>query len=661
MTQEQILDARKQLGLPPNGVQGLKDGQNSVPTNTLRGNDLVRALERGEFRDTANVPENTDPSAMKKTFSEKIADFTGGKEIAQGLGQAIANKEISKSIDETQKSQFDIQGKLIEKIKEKKAIGEDTSRLENALDIITEDIQKTGSGAEKLLNQNELTPRKVVGDALQLGTTVATVGSLPKVVGGAKSVFKAKTISQGVLEGIEGGGKVGGAFGAASGLSSGLQEDKSGEDLFRSTAKGAILGGVTGGALGGTLGGVSARFSPEVRAAMKAKQLIADGEKVDKLAGRIIQGSQKDIEKAKKALSNIDVKEIKTYDELKTTLDDKVSNISTKLDDVLSKDTKSIKLKDLQFAQKVGEQTIQHNYVEDALTQLDDLYTKTNDVTAKSEIAQLMNKAKTQGLSIKEVNNLAREHGQKLNAFNANGQAASGLTKQAAENTRIGLKSTARGLFKNPVFQATDEELTNLIRTRDLVTKVSEKVNDLQQRVVDRGWGEKVGRVVAQVVDKITGGGVSGFLRSYLVPRGGGLKTLNALDLERGLQKNLKQLQELTQKDLPEETILQKLEAILNQSAIKNPISQSENITVKNIPQNPISRTVPQTFKKATISNFRSGKIGESELSKAIIKEFPTIDGVVAEDIASQAAFLKEQNSLTDKWLIDKITNAIKQ
>lgn len=58
-----------------------------------------------------------EQSNPKRTLGEKVLDFTGGKEIAQGLGQRLANPAISKQIEETQVSQMKIQGDLIRVIK----------------------------------------------------------------------------------------------------------------------------------------------------------------------------------------------------------------------------------------------------------------------------------------------------------------------------------------------------------------------------------------------------------------------------------------------------------------------------------------------------------------------------------------------------------------
>lgn len=196
---------------------------------------------------TQAVPE-------KKTFMEKVAGFTGGEKIAQGLGQALANKEISKNIEDTQKSQFEIQGNLIKTIKDKTAMGQDTSRLENALKLLNEDISNVGGGAEKLMNQKELTTKEVVGDVLQLGTTVLGAGTLPGV---AKKTVAATGIGAGIKQGAIQGSKAGGIYGASSGVSGALKENKTAGEIAVGGVTGAIGGAVTGGILGGAVGGIS--------------------------------------------------------------------------------------------------------------------------------------------------------------------------------------------------------------------------------------------------------------------------------------------------------------------------------------------------------------------------------------------------------------------
>lgn len=225
---------------------------------------------KGIITDTGVTPQPKE----KKTFLEKVADFTGGKEIAQGLGQAMAQPKISKQIEQVQSDQMRIQGDLINKIRENRAIGKDTSRLEVALKNLTGEMQTTGEEAMKLLNQAELTDKQVIGDALQLATTIVGAGTLPSA--GAK-VVGAKTFGQGLVQGAKTGAITGGAFGASTGASQALQEDKSIGGIAKDTLGGALMGAGTGGILGGLTGGVTGAIrGRKVAQATQKKEFVED-------------------------------------------------------------------------------------------------------------------------------------------------------------------------------------------------------------------------------------------------------------------------------------------------------------------------------------------------------------------------------------------------
>jgi len=213
------------------------------------------------------IPKPEVVTPPKPTVAEKILNFTGGKEIAQGLGQTIAEKGIvstifgtpsennmSKQIEDTQKQQFDIQNNLINHIKEAKALGKDTSRLEGALKLLNDEINKTGQGAEGILNPNNLTNKEVIGDALQLGTTVLGAGQIPSI---AKSATTATGLSAGMKAGAITGAKTGAVYGASSGVSDALKENKDTADIIKSGVGGALEGSASGAILGGIIGGVS--------------------------------------------------------------------------------------------------------------------------------------------------------------------------------------------------------------------------------------------------------------------------------------------------------------------------------------------------------------------------------------------------------------------
>lgn len=345
--------------------------------------------------------------------------------------------------------------------------------------------------------------------------------------------------------------------GAIAGLGSGLEET-GGSGMPTGKALGTIAKST---ALGAGLGAGLGAAAPIVGKAF-TKVATKTTKDVDALIGTITRGNEAEIKSARKALQDIDTSEVKTYKDFVGVLNTKIETIANKLDSALATKTNTFKLSDLKTTEKVGQFNVSHNYVNDAIEELDNFYKKTNDPVGRAELAQIKSKAKETGLTVNEINGLARKHGEVLSGYNANGELASGLTKQGAENTRKGLKKTARELFGDDAFKAADEELSHLIRTRDLADDMAKKVLEMNQKITKRGLGERVGRLLFQIADMFTLGGARGFM-SAAIPRGQGLKLLNVLDAEKMLGKTLKQINTLLEKDLPEQTIIQRLEEII--------------------------------------------------------------------------------------------------
>lgn len=185
---------------------------------------------------------------IKKSFIEKVADFTGGKELAQGVAQTINLPQASKQIDDMLEQAMTQQNELLAKKKELRASGGDTSSIDRALKINSENLAKIGAGAEALLNPNDLSAKKIIGDALQLATTIAGAGTLS---GATKTVTGARTVGQGIIQGAKTGAITGAGFGGVTGVSQGLQDEKSLSELPMQALKGAGTGAFVGGVLGG--------------------------------------------------------------------------------------------------------------------------------------------------------------------------------------------------------------------------------------------------------------------------------------------------------------------------------------------------------------------------------------------------------------------------
>lgn len=293
------------------------------------------------------IKKYQEQEVPKRTLGEKVLDFTGGKEIAQGLGQAIAQPKITKSLAETQASQIKIQSDLLEKIKQNKAQGLDTSRLENALSMITEDIQATGQGAERLLNPAELTTKKVLGDTLQLATTAGGAKLAGAVAG---KVGQAVTTGQGIAQGAKLGALGGGAVGALTGTAQALEEEKEGVDIAKGAAKGSLIGAGTGLVIGGITGGISGFLQGKKltnktlanhldTAKMELEQMPAD--RIDELGGvnQLLKQNKQDIvlqlrsqglNKKADQLSKLNIDDITNFDEYSNLIKETVSGKVTK-------------------------------------------------------------------------------------------------------------------------------------------------------------------------------------------------------------------------------------------------------------------------------------------------------------------------------------------
>lgn len=236
---------------------------------------------KGKYGDTSfsapqvknGVVTPAEPEAPKRSWMEKILGFTGGEKLAQGLGQTIAQPFISRTVNDIQGGQGDMQQKLLAAIQKGRALGQDTTRLQTALKRLTDGpggIADTGNQAADLYNPNKLTAKQVVGDALQLGTTIASVGTYGSAASGAKTgvLLKkaptaiAKTIGEigfkkGAIAGAKAGALSGAGYGALSGIATGLKEDKSAIEIAKKGFTNLVEGGILGGVVGGLVGGVS--------------------------------------------------------------------------------------------------------------------------------------------------------------------------------------------------------------------------------------------------------------------------------------------------------------------------------------------------------------------------------------------------------------------
>jgi len=298
-----------------------------------------------------------------------------------------------------------------------------------------------------------------------------------------------------------------------------------------------------------------------------ADMTLTGGKKgVDELVNTIAQGKVADVAKAKSALSTLDVSGIKNYEEFAPVINTRIKNLAEGQDKLLEADTNFYRTPQLDKTTKVGNTSITTNYVKEALADLEHHYSISADYVNAEKIAQYSKKLEETGLEAKDINNIARIYGSEFssNAFKIDGTIKSGVSASKAENIRTGVKTTSRTIFDNEALQALDTEMSNLYRLRDLTNKMTERVNRAEAKLTTPTMIEKVADKLIQIADVTTLGSVKGVAKTLLSRLGVQEKSLNAVQLEAALSKNLKMLDKLNSAT-KEADILSSLDEIIAQ------------------------------------------------------------------------------------------------
>lgn len=332
-----------------------------------------------------------------------------------------------------------------------------------------------------------------------------------------------------ILEGAQASGEIASTIAGAQGTASSLNSVKNG--VVNTATK-------TGSVIKNTARSTEGLIT-------RSKELVNPSPTALEATGEILQGKTTDVAPAIKALSAVDTKGVKTNIQLKGKIEDAISKLSKEVDTELAKDTNVTLLDDLKTTIKTKTGQVSRNYVKDALDHLKELYTSTADDVSLSDVNGLIEKAKTTGLTKLEVNDISRIYGQEFGekAFNKLGDPLTSVNAQMFENIRKGLKNTARSGIGGEAARKADSVVSTLYNTKRLVAKNVEAVQKLQQRIAERGLLEKAGHAVSKYADILTGGTIRGLVGG-LLPRGAGYKVLNALDLEKRLERNLKIIKE---------------------------------------------------------------------------------------------------------------------
>lgn len=311
------------------------------------------------------------------------------------------------------------------------------------------------------------------------------------------------------------------------------------------------------------LGAAAAYTLPDIIASAsgvlgKARPVADNAPRINQLAGRVSQGVKEDIAPTIKTIQMYtpeEVASIQTYDDMSKVLTNKLSETGMKQDAILESNPTKYRLPALN--KTVGKTPV--NYVLKMLNNMKDYYASTTNLEKLDVITNLKNKALTEGLTAKEINNLARMNTTDMSAYNANGQLSNGITKQSNENIRRGVKNTVDQLVDNKEFKALDKDFEAIFNTRDLAQKNYDAFLKTKNKIKDAAFLEKYGYKIVNIADRLSGQLASGGVRA-LLPKGQGIHTNTAHGMGVDLSKNLNELYDLLNQDLPPKVLAARLD-----------------------------------------------------------------------------------------------------
>lgn len=291
-------------------------------------------------------------------------------------------------------------------------------------------------------------------------------------------------------------------------------------------------------ALTGGRAGVRAVFKPKT-----AQELMSN---LDSVVGKITQGDKVSLEAAKNTLRNVDLQGASTYKEMNQVLRENVGAIAAKQNAILDAVPDIHQLDSFAQTYKAGSQVATANPVADSMDHLQEIFLKSGRMDDYVRIKAMKETAQAEGLSARQVNDLAREYGREApKAFNPRtGEPLTSINAQLSENTRKGVKNAARSLMPDDTTKLLDDQMSDIYDTLRNTEKAEAKVLNLVQQINQRGIVERIGRGLGRSLDLATMGGLRGFIAS-LFPGNVGLKKMNYLQIQSSLLKNLNKVDDL--------------------------------------------------------------------------------------------------------------------
>lgn len=318
----------------------------------------------------------------------------------------------------------------------------------------------------------------------------------------------------------------------------------------------------------------------EIGEKIKTK-LVGEPITVDEMVGKITQAKKpKDIQEAGEALSEMPIEDIKIFKDLTTKTKTRIKELATKQDELMDYYVDKYKPSDVEkitTVERTGEK-LTSTPVNDAIAHLEEFYA-TNPAKL-AEIKNLKAKFETEGLSMKELNEIARTYNVEFGSkgFSKTGEAKTSVTSVRFEDTRSAIKDIVREKYNDPVLEELDTQMSNLYTLKRLSEKMEESVNGQVNKIQKRTIMEKVGRILTIPVRLFVGTtNLQRFITRILSKEN---KTLRPLDLQEMLEGNLKTLKETLKKNDVEaaNAIAKMAKENMGESGIKEFVAELESL-----------------------------------------------------------------------------------
>ncbi|SRR6266568_4025321 len=184
---------------------------------------------------------------------------------------------------------------------------------------------------------------------------------------------------------------------------------------------------------------------------------------------------------------------------------------------------------------------------QDALTMLEAHYDNTNNPGKAAETGTLAHKYKTEGLTLLELNTLARDFGSEFDNVYKRTQDQGYVVKDAdqpirVENVRQMLKRQVRERMPNEDLQKIDEQTSNLIKTRGDADKFMLQLEKLENRLPQTSWWKKASGKLGDAVSFVQGSFLQKLLK--ISPKE---TELNVADMAERMPKAMRVLDQLLQ------------------------------------------------------------------------------------------------------------------